>query len=290
MPLKVNSVNIMDNSGVNPVHPLTDVLGWNVAKLNIRVELDGTRVRPDDIPDKVQVVVTARQPAPPEGVPGPKPQSPDPKSSMSSSFTTSATRDKFDLNAGLSDVPVLAYKVSHPLSDLAPFMKSEDTLLEVATVVRVGGTSHKEFLRPLVKAGWALRGSAVQPGKGKKDPTGDAAKEQPDAQTLFRAGGVEVLEVNVSPAPGLTLGGHARAWAFVRSPADVFFYSGHGAWWDCSLLHETGNRQNPYEPWLTSEQLLPAWRRQPALARSPMDLDVLIINGCSVIRPFRKLV
>lgn len=46
----------------------------------------------------------------------------------------------------------------------------------------------------------------------------------------------------------------------------------HGAWWDCSLLVERGGDR--YANWLEPEEILGSWEEP---------VDVLIINGCSVI-------
>jgi hypothetical protein len=109
--------------------------------------------------------------------------------------------------------------------------------------------------------------------------------EQPDAKTLFLAGGVELMEVSVPASSGFEVGPQATTWAFVRSPADVFFYSGHGGWWNCNLLREdhTSSATTGYPLWLSPETLLASWTKQTDITTSPMDLDVLIINGCSVL-------
>jgi hypothetical protein len=93
------------------------------------------------------------------------------------------------------------------------------------------------------------------------------------------------MEVSVPASSGFKVDHQAKTWAFVRSPADVFFYSGHGGWWNCNLLREdqTGWATTGYPLWLSPETLLASWRQQKDIATSPMDLDVLIINGCSVL-------
>ena len=65
----------------------------------------------------------------------------------------------------------------------------------------------------------------------------------------------------------------------MRSPADVFFYSGHGAWWNGALLRDQGaNAPHHYDDWLVAETLLKSWHKTDDWNRSPWDLDVLIIN------------
>ena len=259
MPIKVKGVTILDDTLVNPANRLTAVLGMDVTKLNVRVELDG--VAGDAIPDAIPVEVMAQEPA------ARRPA----LSSMSGPFKTTAKRQG----------ATLTYAVSVDPWSLAPFMKSVDSLKEVATVVRHGGTSAAHFRNILSRSGWALRGAGTQPAAGTPDVTGSVPREEPDARTLFLAGGVEVLEVSVPKSPGLTVGPQAKTWIFVRSPADVFFYSGHGAFWDCNLLREQAD--HTYEDWLSPETILEAWKRQKDANGMPWDLDVLIINGCSVI-------
>jgi hypothetical protein len=191
--------------------------------------------------------------------------------SMSGPFRTTAKRKG----------TTLTYEVSVDPWKLAPFMKDVDFIKEVATVVRHGGTSATLFRNTLSKGGWALRGAATQPAPGRPDLTGDVRKEEPDARTLFLAGGVELLEVSVPASSGLTVGQEAKNWVFVRSPADVFFYSGHGAFWDCNLLLEQPD--HTYLDWLSPEEILDSWKRQRDTNSMPWDLDVLIVNGCSVI-------
>jgi hypothetical protein len=261
MPIKVKGITILDKPVVAPINRLTDVLGMNVDKLNVRIELDGTGAAADEIPGEVPIEVMAQEPKQRRGG----------MSSMSGPFKTTAKRQG----------TTLTYAASVDPWKLAPFMKASDFLKEVATVVRHGGTSDALFRGTLAKGGWAVRGAGRQPAAGKADLTGSVQDEQPDAKTLFLAGGVEVLEVSVPASSGLKVGPQAKSWIFVRSPADVFFYSGHGAYWNCNLLTEQAN--HTYHDWLSPETILDAWQRQRDQNSMPWDLDVLVINGCSVI-------
>src|SRR5262249_16396751 len=72
-------------------------------------------------------------------------------------------------------------------------------------------------------------------------------------------------------------------WCFIQSPADVLFYSGHGAFWSCELLHEFSERAGTYEDWLSPEEVLASWK-SPGQLGSILDPNVLIINGCSVLQ------
>src|SRR5262249_9735969 len=159
-------------------------------------------------------------------------------------------------------------------------MRSPDELPEVATVIRKGGTSAQKFRDPLTAAGWAVRGTGLQGGV--KLP-----EREPDPTLLFQSGGVEVLEVAAGPEPDLRVNPAAKGWAYVRSPADVFFYSGHAAYWTGKLVWDRGGNPHSRDNWedfLGPEDLIDFWGKQtPDLQRSPDDLDILIINGCSVL-------
>jgi hypothetical protein len=261
MSAKVKAVTILDGTGVNPVDRRTDVLGMNVGKLNVRVELDAAGAAADKLPAEIPIEVMAQEPKQRRGG----------LASMSGPLKATAKRD----------AQTLTYTATLDPWKLAPFMKASDSLKEVATVVRHGGTSDALFRNTLAKGGWAVRGAGRQPAEGQPDLTGNVLDEQPDAKTLFLAGGVEVLEVSVPASSGLAVGPQAKSWVFVRSPADVFFYSGHGAYWNCNLLREQAG--HTYEDWLAPEDILAAWQRQRDTNSMPWDLDVLVINGCSVI-------
>jgi hypothetical protein len=252
----------MNTGATTPINRLTDILGMSVDKLNARIELDAsTDPMPDEIPVEVRVLEPKLRRIG--------------KSSMKDPLKTTAQR-----KAGTR-----MYLASVPLSSFAPFMAVGDSLKEVATVVRDGGTSSRLFRSKLAGGGWAVRGAAKQGAEGVFGATGDLNDEQPDALTLFLAGGVELMEVSVPASSGFKVGPQATTWAFVRSPADVFFYSGHGGWWNCNLLREdpTSGATTGYPLWLSPETLLDAWKQQRDISTSPMDLDVLIINGCSVL-------
>jgi hypothetical protein len=77
--------------------------------------------------------------------------------------------------------------------------------------------------------------------------------------------------VSVPASAGFRVNPLAKSWVFIHSPADVFFYSGHGSWKTCSLLLDQGH--DSYAGWLDPEELSD-WEEPP---------HVLIINGCSVV-------
>jgi hypothetical protein len=147
------------------------------------------------------------------------------------------------------------------------------------------------FRSRLANNGWAVRGAAKQPNqpKGFADLlTGDVNDEQPDARSLFLAGGVEIAEVSVPASADFQLNPLAKSWVFIRSPADVFFYSGHGLWTDCTLVVDLGpsaayEGRDAYFDWLTPEVLLDSWNERSHLVNP---VKVLIINGCGVLGHF----
>ncbi|WP_174188560.1 peptidoglycan-binding domain-containing protein [Nocardia barduliensis] len=168
----------------------------------------------------------------------------------------------------------IRYRSSQPLRELAPLLLGGD--LSVAIVGRRGATSDGEFRRNLD----ALhRGAATQPlSAGSR--TADEFREAPDAFDLFRAGGVQVLEVRVAPRP------HWRAPAgqrrLGRSPARFFYYSGHGLSSSGMLAIDTQGKQcgqggSTFDNWLGPAEILPLW----TVGVSP---DVLIIAGCSMLK------
>ncbi|GMA15728.1 hypothetical protein E5F05_06105 [Deinococcus metallilatus] len=227
-----------------------DVIGLDAARLNVRLRASGlpAAVLPGELP----VFVVSR---PPNGDSG------------------TATLTGRSLNAarsGRAPSGGQEYRLSVALADLGDFLAVETRRKEVATVVRIGGTSDADFRTAL---GWTPRGRSTQPGTPGAG-TGDAASERPDARKLFLAGGLEVLEARVLPQPGLRVPPDARK-ALARNPADVFYYSGHGLGASNCLAVETS--PHSYGCWLTPADLAPHWK-------SPMDLDVLILAGCSVLR------
>lgn len=139
-----------------------------------------------------------------------------------------------------------------------------------ATVVRSGSdaTSDQHFRQALgigrARRGWGTQTARVGTG------TGFEAAERPDAGLLMRASGLEVLEA------GFTLAGRPTAAAkrLVRSPAWVFYYSGHGLARDDGplVVHQDGG----YVPWLDGKELAAAWKVR-------VGPKVLVVGGCSVL-------
>ncbi|MGW5192752.1 FAD-dependent oxidoreductase [Kribbella sp. NPDC004138] len=167
------------------------------------------------------------------------------------------------------------YRGGRTLTSLGAFLAVEAPVAEVATVARPGGTSDVSFRSAL---GATARGIATQP-RSLGLSTGDESREVPDATSLFRAGGVETIELAVKGRPNWRTARTVRR--LVRNPADVFYYTGHGLSSSGMLaIESTGaacGAPGTYSNWLGPADLVAAW---PA----SMDLDVLILAGCSVLR------
>jgi hypothetical protein len=253
-------INERDRTGLKAgMNFATSVLGFNVSRLNVRLEFEGGPA--SGLPDKIPAQVRFRAPGAPKPI-----------------GAATAPDAKFTLHRAK---PGLEYRADLPLTKLL-FLMKQDTIPEVATVVREGGTSDKKFRDPLIGASWNSRGTAIQPDKGKANLSGDLRLEQPDAYTLIKTGGVKIFEISIPAGSGIDVDPDFTVWAFIRSPADIFFYSGHGLLTTGQLARSRGLAHD-YEDWLSAEDLLKSWRRAVDLATSPIDLDAFIINGCSVL-------
>jgi hypothetical protein len=106
-------------------------------------------------------------------------------------------------------------------------------------------------------------------------PTGSMSGEQPDALPVLQSAGVEVLDVTVEAESSWTVN-DSHSWRLIRSPADIVYYSGHGLSASNCLAIESPAGSGTYPCWARASDLTPHWK-------SPMDLDVFIIAGCSVL-------
>jgi hypothetical protein len=272
MPVKVKSISINDTpsgvvalrdfQGLKPSEDFSvSTIGGNVDALDVAVELDAAAAATEELPAQITVEVRSHEPRtrrPGKGsLPAPVP------------MMLRANGNRFRYSGRLT--------VGQLTAALKP-----DGVPEIATVVREGGTSDQKFRKPLIEAGWQLRGTAVLPDKGKPVRSGGVKDDQPDATMLFETGGVEVLEVRVRPGNGVECPVDFSVWALMSSPADIFFYSGHGLLTTGNLVRSRGFFPD-YQDWLSPTRLLEQWGRAPNVDTAPMDLDVLIINGCSVL-------
>lgn len=156
------------------------------------------------------------------------------------------------------------YRLSIPIAEAGDFLTVvEGEVQEVSTVVKSGNKSDAVFRTEL---GWASRGIAEQPTNVVNN-SGDERVESVAALRLLQAGGVEVLEVEglmkakKDPKKGL-------AKRLIRSPADIFYYSGAASDDGCLAIGK--------DCWAAPRDLQDYWK-------PPFDLEVLILAGCSVL-------
>jgi hypothetical protein len=169
-----------------------------------------------------------------------------------------------------------------------PF-RQVDAVNEVATVMRQGkdATAAVDFQAALSFVG---RGFARQPGFIRDtsgsyqigSDTGDsrATAEVPPAEMVFASGGLEVLEARIVGSSDIeVLAQPARA--LVRSPADVWFYSGHGL---CTGELAIGplDGTHTYLPWKDANDFIMQWQASGNKSRTT-DMRILVINGCNVL-------
>ena len=225
-----------------------DIIGLNVPAVNVLVEMTG-----DDLPDWVEVKLESRVP---NRLAGP----------------TTLTCPVFWKLPRVGTTR--SYFVSRPVSALGSFLDVRTpATLKLATVHRQDGTSDGAFR---AAGPWVMRGVGVQPSKLGGD-TGNLVAEVPDGRRLLEAGGVEVLEVSVAPLKGWNVRvRQGRVARLIRSPADVFYYSGHGGG-DNLRIHTLSG----YDNWVSASDLVHAWPRA-------LDLDVFIIAGCSTLEAARR--
>ena len=177
-----------------------------------------------------------------------------------------------------NDPSKVFYQLSILTTEVAKILSPLDKVKEVATVRRIGGTSDGKLIRAL-GSGWQLRGQAEQADKCGIS-SDSFADERPDAFKLFQSGGVAILEIS-------DLLRTKSIKRFIRNPADIVYYTGHGLGVGFSqrvsapsplncLAIEDHVSATGYCCWLNPSDLTPVWK-------SPMDLDILIIAGCSVL-------
>jgi peptidoglycan hydrolase-like protein with peptidoglycan-binding domain len=258
--VKVEQLRVMDNSFGSPLS-WNQVIGLDTTTLNL--ELIASGLPPATMPAQIRVELSSRVPNRVGGT-----------ATLITPFKLEVPR----LRPDPANPNRIVYRVSQPLASIGDFLRVERRLQEVATVVRRGGTSDGVFRSAL---GWNPRGIATQPiVKGAS--TGSEPGEIPDAFALFLSAGAEVLEIKVSVQPNWSIPGAVKR--LIRNPAEVFYYSGHGLAKTGKLEIDLRNRPCPdpqhlgdYKSWLGPADLIPVWTKF-------MDLDVLILAGCSVLK------
>ena len=256
--LAVDQLRITDDAFTGAL-TWDQVIGLDTVSLN--VELVAFGLPPAVMPSQIMIEISSRAPNRAGGV---------------ATLVTALKLPAARFGPESANANRIIYRLSKPLADVSDFLKVERQIKEVATIVRRGGTSDAEFRRALK---WNSRGIGVQPGTVGAS-TGSESSEIPDAFTLFRSAGVEVLELKVPALPNWRVPGSVKR--LVRSPADVVYYSGHGLSASGKLALDINNKPcgqpgGSFSDWLGPSDLTPVWT-------SPMDLDVLIIAGCSVLR------
>ncbi|MER7929725.1 hypothetical protein ABTY96_42460 [Streptomyces sp. NPDC096057] len=179
------------------------------------------------------------------------------------------------------------YRLARRWDDL-PF-RTKDSVREVATVVRDGkdATADASFRRSLGFPGGRgiarLRFVDTTPGGTTTyaDAPADArpGHEEPPAELVLLGGGLEVLEA-VVPADTDREVVSPPARALVRSPADVWFYSGHGL--PDGSLAIGPFADHAYLPWAGPADFQAAWVKDGNAARTE-DMRMVVLNGCNVL-------
>ena len=168
------------------------------------------------------------------------------------------------------DPSKVIFQLSVDLDDIGKIIKPIDGINEIASVRRIDGTSDKFIIKAL-GTNWKSRGQAEQPNSCGAN-SASMVDERPDALKLMQAGGVAVMELKDSKG---------KVWLkrFIKNPADIFYYTGHGIGVGFA---RGGTSENclAVEPtlccWAKPADLLPHWK-------GGMDLDTLIIAGCSIL-------
>jgi hypothetical protein len=255
--LAIDQLRITDD-GFTGALTWDQVIGLNTVSLN--VELVAFGLPPAVMPPQIMIEISSRAPN---------------RAGGTATLVTALKLPAARFGPESANPNRIIYRLSKPLANLGEFLKVERQIKEVATIVRSGGTSDAEFRRAL---GWNSRGIGTQPSTVGAS-TGSESSEIPDAFTLFRSAGVEVLELKVPAQPNWVVPGSVKR--LVRSPADVVYYSGHGLSSSGKLALDIENKpcgeHGSYSDWLGPADLSPVWT-------SPMDLDVLILAGCSVLK------
>jgi hypothetical protein len=256
MTTKLVKTVLMDNSWSKPINKIHDVIGLDGLGLNLQLEVavTGTATPPPVINARFQL------------------KEPHLGRAGKSSAPWVSTNGVFRYQQ------TMLYRLQFPDTWFASMMGNEGRG-EFVTIVRANdpkmpATADRAFQGPLLRAGWAWRGRGVQPKSG-GGASGNVATKEPEADRLLFAGGVELLDITIPPQAGLILN-DAHTWGFFRSPADVVFYTGHGMGGNL-VTHE------PHDDWVKPEQLLDYWGTRAPVFRKLFDIDVLIINGCSVL-------
>lgn len=256
MPVTIERVSLMTDGFVRQL-TWKDVIGLSVTGTsiaNINIEIETSGVNTSMPPIKVQV--TSRL-ANAEAGPG--------------TITTPLLWDVPQSGPIPGNIDRCLFRISQPIASAGLFLASRQNP-DVATIVRVGGTSDASF-RTALKA--IPRGRSTQPAR-QGVSTEDETQQAPDALQLLQAAGVEVLTIEVAAQPGWPLNA-SRTSRLIRHPARVVYYSGHGLSVNNCLGIETGPHQ--YACWAGPGDLTSTWKLPECL-----NLDIFVIAGCSLLK------
>lgn len=271
----LNRIDLMTDDFSRPVQWSTEILGGEIARINIEVEGFGLDA---ETPASIPLLLTTRPPSLELGVSSlPVPVAADAQfwSSEASGFIPGRM-----LFRGEVEIAPLGIGggAAAGLSKVASVVRPSDVDLGPATsegMLRVG----------LASGIWSPRGRGTQRPQldalsGAPLAGGSPLDESPDAFRLLKYGGLEVLEARVSPlAPGGLVGAALAAKALVRSPANTLYYSGHGLYVSrCLAIHQnpvpTGH--GAHACWTKAADLLATWHGM-------LNPGTLIIAGCSIL-------
>lgn len=262
MTLKVVSLALKNRFWSKTIDRTRDIVGMNSVGVNLEIVLAGpaSAKRPDEFTVKVFLQ--------------------EPLQAGQGKTTNNATAELIVARVPGTDT----YRLEVPAWFFLAKMIAEGRR-EFMTVVRADSkampaSADKQFLAPLQQGNWAMRGRGVQ-GLTLTSPSGSETLRQPDARQLILAGGVEILNFTVLPQPGVQMR-ESKTWCFVRSPADIVFYTGHGQ--NGNLVTHSDRTGEGHDVWVSPEELLASWSvTDPIFGKNLFDVDVLIINGCSVL-------
>lgn len=241
-------------------YPSGPMIGWNDDAIgvqandavNIRVKLSGS-----PLPNMVTIKLESRAP------------------NQAKTLATMSQPKWFCMPKAIGQGPGVYYH-SLSLNDVGDFLATQNpkvlqlAMLHRANEALAGASSSYLYFE---KGGnWVMRGVAELPTTAIPG-AGNEIKEIPAPLQLLRAGGVEVLQATVMNNQGWKSRkpGGEKCSRLVRSPADVFYYTGH-AKYDAFLVRTAGT----YQPWYEFKALQNAWPRN-------MDTDVLVIAGCNAL-------
>jgi hypothetical protein len=265
----VTDLFFTDDAGVDrldtPAGWQADAVGVTDA-LNLEAHAEGAAFA--DMPDTLPADVISRSPNRAGG-------------------TSTLSRLRIDLAKQAEVAGTTTYAQTKSWEDL-PF-KAVDAVREVTTVMRQGtdATAADDFRAQLsfVGRGFSRQPNFVKNPDGSFDLGPDAGdpdrkREVPAAEFVFAGGGLEVLEASVPVTKDRTVTAE-KARALVRSPADVWFYSGHGLP-SGELAIGPLDGTHDYLPWKDAGDFQANWVDAGNKSRT-VDMRILVINGCNVL-------